>query len=77
MKLKPVNKLHTATTGELLAMCKLVQMVANHEQFYKITPEVWNEYLCTSLGLEREGADAIINRSRRLASRMLAEYDAE
>lgn len=77
MKLKPVNKLHSATTSELLAMSKLVQMVANHEQFYKITPKEWNEYLCTSLGMEREGADAMINRSRKLANRMLAEYDAQ
>ena len=77
MKLKAVNKLHSATTSELLAMSKLVQMVSNHEQFYKVTPDEWKEYLCVSLGLEREGADAMINRSRRLANRILVEYDAQ
>lgn len=76
MKSKPVSKLESVTLGELLAMCKLVQMVANHDQFYKITPNEWKEYLCVSLGIEKEGADALLNRSRRLANRILTEHDA-
>lgn len=72
MKFKPVTSLHTATTAELVAMCKLVQMVTHHEEFYKITPQEWNEYLCSSLKLEKEGADALINRSRRFANRILS-----
>jgi len=72
MKLNPVNSLYSASVGDLLAMCKLVQMVTHHEEFYKITTEEWNEYLCTSLGMEREGADALINRSRQFANRILS-----
>lgn len=72
MNLKPVNSLESVSRGELLAMCKLVQMVSHHQEYHKITPEEWNEYLCTSLNLEPEGADALINRSRRLANRILA-----
>lgn len=72
MKLKPVNSLYSATTGELLAMCKLVQMIAHHEEFIKITPAEWNEYLCTSFNLQPQGADALINRSRRFANKVLS-----
>lgn len=72
MKSKSVSSLESCSLGELLAMSKLVQMVSNHEQFYKITPEEWKEYLCVSLGIEKEGADALMNNSRRLANRILA-----
>jgi len=77
MKLKPVSSLHSATTGELLAMCKLVQMVSNAHEYDTITPDKWEEYVKTSLGLEKEGANALCNNSRRLANRILANYAAD
>lgn len=74
MKLKPVSSLHSVTTGELLAMCKLVQMVSNAHEFEVINTVLWEEYVKTSLGLEKEGADALCNRSRQLSNRILAKY---
>lgn len=74
MKSKPVNSLHSATLGELLAMCKLTQMVTNADEYDRITPREWKEKVMTAFGMESEGADALINKSRQLANRILREH---
>lgn len=66
-----ISPVLTTSKGELLAMCKLVQMVANHHQHEKITPELWKEYLMSSLGIDEDTALHFINRSRRMANRTL------
>lgn len=73
MKLKPVSNLNVATKGELLAMCKLVQMVANHGQFNKIDIDIWKWYVSTSLGVTLEEAEILVQNSRRFANRILTD----
>lgn len=73
MKSKPVSSLHSVTLGELLAMCKLTQMVTNAEQYDRITPREWKEKVMVAFGMEEQGAEALIANSRRLANRILSE----
>ena len=75
MKSKPVNSLHSVTLGELLAMCKLVQMMSNADEYDRITPAEWRDKLKVSFGLEDQGVDALINNSRRLANRILSAHN--
>lgn len=73
MTLKPASKLETLTKGELLAMCKLVQMVTHHGEYYTITPDVWKAYLMSSMGLDDATATILINKARQVANRILNE----
>ena len=77
MKLKPVSSLMSVTLGDVLAMCKLFQMHSHENEFEQISMADLRRYMKTSLGLEDEGADAMINRSRRTANRILSKYEAD
>ena len=72
MKLKSVASLESCTMGELLAMCKLVQMVSNADQYDHISFYDWKNKVQVAFGMESEGADALISNSRRLANRILS-----
>jgi hypothetical protein len=77
MKSKPVSSCIAVTTGELLAMCKLVQVVVNANQYDSINEDTWKEKVMEAFGMESEGADALLNKSRRLANRILASVQAQ
>jgi hypothetical protein len=77
MKSKPVSSCHSVTTGELLAMCKLVQVVTHAGEYDTITETVWKEKIMEAFGMESEGAEALLNKSRRLSNRILASVEAQ
>lgn len=77
MKSTPLSSCHAVTTGELLAMCKLVQIVSNADQYDRITGAEWKDKLMTAFGMESEGADALMNKSRQLANRILANVPSQ
>lgn len=76
MKSKNVSSLEAVTKGELLAMCKLVQMVANSHEYVHISQREWKDKVMVAFDIGEEGADALINRSRQLANRILAHANS-
>ena len=75
---KSAAGLYSVTTGDCIAMAKLVQMVTHPHEHHGVTLESWREYVRVSMGLETdEQADHFIKLARRLANRILTNASSD